>query len=73
MEKQTDLAGAEAAMEEFNSNLSQTNPVMGKLEERLIAIRAELSLLRSKYTEQHSKVQAALRELNRLENGGKNG
>ncbi|MGI9276778.1 MAG: GumC family protein [Endozoicomonas sp.] len=67
-EKQTDLAGAEAAMEEFNSNLSQTNPVIGKLEERLIAIQAELSLLRSKYTAQHSKVQAALRELGRLEN-----
>ena len=67
MEKQTDLAGAEAAMEEFNNNLSQTNPVIGKLEERLISVRAELSSLRSRYTEQHSKVQAVFRELERLE------
>ena len=67
-EKMTDLAGAEAAMEEFNSNLAQTNPVIGKLEERLIAIRAELSMLRSRYTEQHSKVRAAAREFDRLEN-----
>ena len=44
MEKQTDLAGAEAAMKEFNNNLAQTNPVIGKLEERLIAIRADLSI-----------------------------
>ena len=66
-EKMTDLAGAEAAMEEFNSNLAQTNPVIGKLEERLINIRAELSMLRSRYTEQHSKVRAAAREFDRLE------
>lgn len=67
MEKQTDLAGAEAALEEFNNNLAQTNPVIGKLEERLIDIRADLSLLRSRYTEQHSKVRAAVREFERLE------
>lgn len=67
MEKQTDLAGAEAALGEFNGNLAQTNPVIGKLEERLIITRAEMSLLRSKYTAKHSKVQAAQRELERLE------
>ena len=66
-EKMTDLAGAEASMEEFNDNLAQTNPVIGKLEERLIAIRADLSMLRSRYTEQHSKVRAASREFERLE------
>ena len=67
IEKQTELAGAEAALEEFNSNLIQTNPVIGKLEERLVTIRAEMSMLRSKYTEKHSKVQAAQREMERLE------
>ena len=67
MEKQTELAGAEAALEEFNNNLIQTNPVIGKLEERLVATRAEMSMLRSKYTEKHSKVQAAQREMERLE------
>ena len=67
MEKQTQLAGAEAALEEFNNNLIQTNPVIGKLEERLISTRAEMSMLRSKYTEKHSKVQATQREMERLE------
>ena len=66
-EKQTDLAGAEAALEEFNNNLSQTNPVIGKLEERLVALRAELSMLRTRYTDQHSKVRSAIREYDRLE------
>lgn len=66
MEKETELAGAEAAMEEFSGNLAQTNPVIGKLEEGIIAVRTELSMLRSRYTDKHSKVQAATRELERL-------
>ncbi len=66
MEKQTELAGAKAAMEEFNGNLAQTNPVIGKLEERIINTRTTLSMLRSRYTEKHSKVQASVRELDRL-------
>ncbi|MGY0217068.1 GumC family protein [Endozoicomonadaceae bacterium StTr2] len=67
-EKQTELSGARAALDEFNENLAQTNPIIGKLEERIVSIRANLSVLRSRYTDQHSKVQAALRELGRLEN-----
>lgn len=66
MEKETELAGARAAMEEFNGNLAQTNPVIGKLEENIIKTRTTLSMLRSRYTEKHSKVQAAIRELDRL-------
>ena len=45
MEKETELAGAIAAMEEFNGNLAQTNPVLGKLEERIINTRTTLSML----------------------------
>lgn len=66
MEKETELAGAKAAMAEFNNNLAQTNPVIGKLEEQIVAVRTRLSMLRSRYTDQHSKVQAAVRELDRL-------
>lgn len=67
MEKETELAGAKAAMEEFNGNLAQTNPVIGKLEERIINTRTTLSMLRSRYTEKHSKVQTSVRELERLQ------
>ena len=66
MEKETELAGAIAAMEEFNGNLAQTNPVIGKLEERIINTRTTLSMLRSRYTEKHSKVQTLVRELDRM-------
>ena len=66
-EKKSDLAGAKAEVQEFNGNLEQTNPVIGKLEERLLQTKTELSILRSKYTDRHSKVQAALRSLERLE------
>ncbi len=67
MEKETELVGAKAAMEEFNGNLAQTNPVIGKLEERIINTRTTLSMLRSRYTEKHSKVQTLVRELDRLQ------
>ncbi len=66
-EKQTELSGATAALDEFNENLAQTNPIIGKLEERIVTVRANLSVLRSRYTDQHSKVKAALREQERLE------
>ncbi|MGB1271032.1 MAG: GumC family protein [Endozoicomonas sp.] len=67
MEKNTELAGAKAAMKEFDGNLSQTNPVIGRLEEKIVNTRAHLSMLRSRYTDKHSKVQASIRELKRME------
>lgn len=41
--------------------------MIGKIEEQIIEIRSELTLLRARYTEAHSSVQGKLRELNRLE------
>ncbi|PJE80923.1 Chromosome partition protein Smc [invertebrate metagenome] len=66
-EKQTQLAGAEASTDEFNNNLANTDPLIGKVEEKLLAVRAELSMLTSRYTDQHSKVQTVRSELGRLE------
>ncbi len=66
-DKKSELAGAEASLSEFNKNLAHTNPIVGKLEENIIKIKTELSMLKSRYTEQHSQVQAAIRELNRLQ------
>lgn len=40
---------------------------MGRLEEQIIEVRSELTLLKAKYTTSHSAVQAKLRELQRLE------
>ncbi|PMJ89855.1 GNVR domain-containing protein [Vibrio sp. 10N.261.55.A7] len=66
-EKQAELAGVKKSLGSLDEQLSRTNPVVGKIEEQIIDIRSELSLLRAKYTEEHSAVQAKNRELARLE------
>ncbi|GAK86827.1 polysaccharide biosynthesis chain length regulator SypO [Vibrio ponticus] len=42
--------------------------MIGKIEDQIIEIRSQLTLLQAKYTDNHSAVQAKKRELNRLEN-----
>ncbi|NVC63862.1 chain-length determining protein [Vibrio sp. 05-20-BW147] len=66
-EKEAELAGVEKTLGSLDQQLSKTNPVIGKIEEQIISIRSELALLSAKYTEQHSAVQAKVRELSRLE------
>ena len=66
-ERQAELAGAKKRLGSIDLQLSKTNPVIGKIEEQIIRIRGELTLLQAKYTLQHSKVQGKLRNLNRLE------
>ncbi|WP_262415395.1 GumC family protein [Vibrio sp. SCSIO 43132] len=66
-ERQAEYAGAKRTLGSLDVQLSKTNPVVGKLEEQIILIRSELTLLRAKYTDSHSKVQAKIRNLRRLE------
>jgi polysaccharide chain length determinant protein (PEP-CTERM system associated) len=66
-EKEAELAGAEKGLRGIDQQLSRINPVLGSLEEKIVRIRSDLALLRSRYTDQHSEVQAALRTLRRLE------
>ncbi|USD39953.1 chain-length determining protein [Vibrio sp. SCSIO 43135] len=66
-EKEAELAGVEKSLGSLDQQLSRTNPVVGKIEEQIIDIRSELTLLRAKYTDTHSAVQAKKRELSRLE------
>ncbi|MCA4021764.1 GumC family protein [Vibrio vulnificus] len=66
-EKEAELAGVEKTLGSLDQQLSKTNPVIGKIEEQIITIRSELALLSAKYTDQHSSVQAKMRELSRLE------
>ncbi|NOH98650.1 Wzz/FepE/Etk N-terminal domain-containing protein [Vibrio sp. 99-70-13A1] len=67
-EKQAELAGVEKSLGTIDQQLSKTNPVIGKLEDQIINIRSDLTLLQAKYTNQHSAVQAKMLELERLEN-----
>ena len=67
VDKRGALAGAEAAFAARQGRIAETNPVIGRIEQEQVAVTAELTLLRAAYTDEHSKVQAVLRKLNRLE------
>jgi uncharacterized protein involved in exopolysaccharide biosynthesis len=66
-EKQAELAGAEQSLGGIDDQLSRINPVLGRLEEQIVTIRSDLVLLQARYTDNHSEVQASLRQLRRLE------
>ena len=66
-QREVELSGAEAQLASTVERMSQTDPVVGRLEQDIVAVRSELALLRSRYTEQHSAVLAAERKLQRLE------
>lgn len=66
-EKEAEMAGAKKSLGSLDQQLSRTNPVVGRLEEQIVRIRGELALLRARYTDEHSKVQGAIRSLRRLE------
>lgn len=66
-QRHIELDGARAAQRSLASRLAQTNPVVGKIEEAIIVVMAELTQLRARYTDEHSKVQAALARLSALE------
>jgi len=65
-EREVMLAGATAELSSMNERLVQTDPVLGQIEQDIVSTRGELALLRARYTEAHSKVQAAARRLERL-------
>ncbi len=51
----------------LDRQLSQTNPVLGRIEDQVVTLRGDLAMLRARYTDQHSEVKAALRKLSHLE------
>lgn len=66
-EHESELNGAVKNVSGIKQLLSQTNPVIAKLEEAIVQNRSTLALLRARYTDKHSKVQAVKRTLRRLE------
>lgn len=66
-ERRTDLAGATAALADLRETLSAMNPVAGHLQDEIIRLTGELTTLRARYTDEHSSVQAAIRQINRLQ------
>lgn len=67
-ERRIELDGSRAAQRNLAVRLSQTDPVIGKIEETIVSVMAQLTELRARYTDQHSEVQNVLARLNALEN-----
>ncbi|MDB2355849.1 MULTISPECIES: GNVR domain-containing protein [unclassified Pseudoalteromonas] len=57
------LSGAKAKLEALTSKMGQANPILGRIEERIITAESELSFLKTRYTDKHSKVISKQREL----------
>lgn len=66
-EYESEFSGAVKNVSGIKQLLSQTNPVIAKLEEAIVQNRSTLALLSARYTGRHSKVQAVKRTLRRLE------
>ncbi len=66
-EHEVKLTGAKTEFDEIRARLAQTDPVIGRLEQDIVSTRGDLAVLRSRYTDEHSMVQATLRKLQRLE------
>ncbi|WP_127088792.1 hypothetical protein [Aquabacter cavernae] len=66
-QKEMDLGTADATLQDLRRRLATTNPLIGRIEESIVQVSADLASLRSRYTDQHSEVQAASRRLERLE------
>ncbi|TCS42382.1 GumC family protein [Reinekea marinisedimentorum] len=66
-EKQTLLAGAKAKTDSLKTQLLKTNPMLSKIEENLVRLRADLSMLKTRYTGAHSRVVSLQREITQLQ------
>jgi len=61
------LNGAKAAHDSLLQRLSMTNPVLGRVEQAIAQLVSELAILQARYSDRHTKVQAAIRKLESLE------
>ncbi|MFC6439290.1 GumC family protein [Pseudobowmanella zhangzhouensis] len=62
-----ELSSARATQEGLRQQLSQTNPIVGKIEESIVTVLSDLAILRSRYTDEHSRIQALLHRLDTLQ------
>ena len=66
-QRKTELAGAEATQQSLRDRLASANPIVGKIEEQIVQISGQLAMLRARYTDEHSAVQGAIHQLERLQ------
>jgi len=66
-QRKIELSGAIAAKKTIRSRLAQVDPVMSEIEQNIVETKGELAILRSRYTDRHSKVEISLRKLSQLQ------
>ncbi|MEZ5843421.1 MAG: hypothetical protein R3D27_06750 [Hyphomicrobiaceae bacterium] len=66
-EQTLQLAAARAGVDALKQQMANSNPIVGRLEESIVRVTTELASLRGRYTPAHSEVQAAERQLTRLQ------
>lgn len=60
--KLVEYSGVKARLESLSAKLGKANPVLGLLEEKIVRIESKLALLRTRYTEKHSRIKSLVRE-----------
>jgi polysaccharide chain length determinant protein (PEP-CTERM system associated) len=66
-QRKIELSGAIAAKRTIRTRLAQVDPVMSEIEQSIVTTKSELAILRSRYTDKHSRVETSLRKLSQLE------
>ncbi len=66
-ERRISLDGVRASRNSLRQRLAQTDPVVGRIEEAIIQGLSDIAVLRARYTDKHTQVQAVLRKLRSLE------
>jgi uncharacterized protein involved in exopolysaccharide biosynthesis len=64
--KLVEFSGVKARLESLSAKLGKANPVLGLLEEKIVRIESKLALLRTRYTEKHSRIKSLVRESSKL-------
>ncbi|WP_416900145.1 MAG: capsule biosynthesis protein [Minwuia sp.] len=64
--REVELEGANAAFADLRRRVAAANPVVLNIEHRIVQVRTDLAAMRARYTDSHSAVRAAERQLARL-------
>ncbi|WP_205622150.1 GumC family protein [Aestuariibacter salexigens] len=64
--KSVHLSGIKARLDMLEKKLGKANPVLGLLEDNIIRAESELALLKTRYTDKHSKVINVKRQIETL-------
>jgi polysaccharide chain length determinant protein (PEP-CTERM system associated) len=65
--KEVEWSASKAVLSSMDQQLSSSNPVVAVLENKIVMLTSELAVLKSRYTDQHSKVVNVQRQVNRLQ------